>query len=164
MLLWRSESVLCVSFNLNSFSTPQVVTDFRFKLQEMKQIYDALGWSGATIRNRYICDPMVAGLATPNRWHDSKLKFGMFSAQMTEVFREQVELLVNKFGEKLELNGALLAMRAELYANGIRYAGAPLENCVGFIDCTQIRMLRPGACYSVMQTNASPHLSDTQYT
>lgn len=34
--------------------------------------------------------------------------------------------------------------RSEMYAKAIQEKGAPLDNCVGFIDCTKIAMARPG--------------------
>ena len=48
-----------------------------------------------------------------------------------------------------------MSERCEMYANAIFEAGAPLNRCVGFIDCTKVQMSRPGgpqtiqqACYS----------------
>jgi nuclease HARBI1 len=37
----------------------------------------------------------------------------------------------------------LIASRAGLYSRSIRLAGAPLENCIGFIDGTFIQIGRP---------------------
>eukprot|EP00171_Calliarthron_tuberculosum_P002822 IDg2822t1 len=139
----------------------QLLTDFRFKLAEMKKICDVLSWHGVTARNSYVCEPMVAcavllfRLATPQRWYDSELKFGMFSSQLSEVFWEMVELLNSKCANRLELRAPFLVSRASIYANAIKNAGAPVQDCIGFIDCTKIRMQRPGgsntnqrACYS----------------
>lgn len=39
--------------------------------------------------------------------------------------------------------GDLEISHAHLYAEAIYNAGAPLERCIGFIDCTKIQMERP---------------------
>lgn len=33
---------------------------------------------------------------------------------------------------------------SRLYADAVRGSGASLENCVGFVDCTEIKMTKPG--------------------
>lgn len=49
----------------------------------------------------------------------------------------------------------LMTERAQLYADPMHQEGAPLGNCVGFIDSTKLQTSRPGgngclqrACYS----------------
>lgn len=161
LLVRRRRHVRASSFNLNSYSESQMLMDFRFKVPEVKKITDALGWSGTSTRRGYVCDPILAccillfRLATTQRWCDMEVKFGMFACQLSEVFWEMVQALVDKLGWKLDLDGAQLRLRADMYADSIRSAGAPLHDCVGFIDCTKIRMQRPGgtganqrACYS----------------
>lgn len=66
-----------------------------------------------------------------------------------------IELLNAKYGCLLDLNAELLRERAALYSSAIIREGAPLEDCVGFIDCTKVRISMPGgpnmnqrACYS----------------
>ena len=91
-LMRRRRSVRPATFNLNSLSEHQLLTDFRFKLPEIKLICDALAWNGCTTRNQYICEPMVTcsillfRLATTQRWYDTELKFGIYSSQMSENF------------------------------------------------------------------------------
>lgn len=91
-LLHRSKRFSCVVLNLNSLSDLELTKDYRFKLPEMKVICDALAWGGATARNRYVCDPMVAvavllfRLSTPNRCFDSEMKFRLFSSHLSEIF------------------------------------------------------------------------------
>ena len=58
---------------------------------------------------------------------------------LSEVFREIIELINLKCGSPLDLNGNVLEKRAFTYANPIQQAGAPLDKCVGFADCTNIR-------------------------
>lgn len=68
-----------------------------------------------------------------------------------------IELLIEKCGDKLELNGARLLLSAEKYADAIHSDGAPYPDCVGFIDCTKIRMMRPGGHNSVQRACYSGH-------
>ena len=49
----------------------------------------------------------------------------------------------NKNSAKLKLQGELLHSRANKYAQTSSYAVSPFTDCVGFIDCTRIRMKRP---------------------
>ena len=43
-----------------------------------------------------------------------------------------------------DLRESPLTARAELYGNSVNITGAPLDSCVGFIDCTKIKMTIPG--------------------
>lgn len=59
------------------------------------------------------------------------------------------------YGDELQLRGSFLASRACYYVDALSEVGAPLTNCVGMIDCTNIKISRPGggslsrrACYS----------------
>ena len=44
-----------------------------------------------------------------------------------------------------------------MYVQSILDAWAPLENCVGFIDCTKVRMARPDAQNENQRTRYSSH-------
>ena len=71
--------------------------------------------------------------------------FRMHAPAMSEVFYEVIEKLVIGNSEVLEtFNGPLMQNWADMYSCAIKERGAPLENCVGFIDCTRIEMARPG--------------------
>lgn len=160
-LIRRRRHVQSINFNWNNFADDHLLRDFRFRLTEIKKISDTLKWPGVTQRSSYICDPMIAcavmlfRLATTTRWYDAEIKFGMFSGQLSEVFWEMIELLLDKCGQNLVLDGENLVNSAEKYADAIHEAGAPYPDCIGFIDCTKIKMQRPGghssnqrACYS----------------
>ena len=41
------------------------------------------------------------------------------------------------------MRGVFLQSRAKYYEKSIHHAGSPLTRCVGFIDCTKIRMCSP---------------------
>ena len=77
---------------------------------------------------------------------------------MSEVFREVMESFYEAQGHLvLNLREGLLAQRAEIYADGIKSAGAPLDCCVGFIHCTKIQMSRPGGHSSLQRSCYSGH-------
>ena len=71
--------------------------------------------------------------------------------------REVVELFTNKYEYALELRGNLLQRGAKDYAQAIGDSGAPLDRCVGFIDCTKIRMCRPSGHTSYQGSVYSGH-------
>ena len=159
----RSAHISSVSFNLNIYSERAAITDFRFKTTEIPAIARIMNWHDEpTKRCRYRCDSTTAccivlrKLATPCRWYDLEPVFGMHSSKLSEIFWEQMECFVESRGHLITtLRTELLAERAELYASAIKDKGAPLDNCVGFIDCSKIQMSRPGgdgeaqrACYS----------------
>lgn len=73
------------------------------------------------------------------------MMFGMHGPAMSEVFYEVIERLIHIRGHLLEnFRASLMGPRAEEYAKAIHDRGAPLDNCVGFIDCTRIEICRPG--------------------
>lgn len=69
---------------------------------------------------------------------------GYVRSHMSEVMWEIIVLFMKKYGHALELCGNLLRSRAAIYTTAINEAGAPLKRCVGFIDCTKIKMNQPG--------------------
>ena len=71
---------------------------------------------------------------------------------MSEIFYKLAEhLTYTKFHLPI-FRIILMSRRAEMYAKSVFVKGAPLSNCVGFIDGTKIKIARPtraeGACYS----------------
>ena len=122
-----------------------------------------MGWVyGKTERSGYACVPFTAccillrRMASPCRWADVEYLFGMRSSALNEAFWEVLESSYEAQGHLLlDLKEGLLVQRAEMYADCIMNAGAPLDSCVGFIACTKIKMTRPGghgglqrSCYS----------------
>lgn len=96
-------------------------------------------------------------LATNCRWYDQESKFGLFTSQLSELFWEHVELVVQLYGHVLELRPVLMQQRAALCADVLREHGSPLDNFVAFIDCTKIRMCRPGGHESLQRSVNSGH-------
>lgn len=163
LMAQRTREVQSVVFNLNSLSEHELLTDYRFKLAEIGKIANFLGWNGATLRNRYVCEPVLATaimcfrLANTQKLFSTETKFGFFSSQLSEIFWEHVELLIEQAGDKLNINGNLLINRADLYANAIHSEGAHLDSCVAFIDCTKIKMQRPSGSRRYQQSCYSGH-------
>ena len=56
-----------------------------------------------------------------------------------------------------DLREGVLAERAPLYADSTQNAGAPLDSCVRFIDCTKIKMNRPGGLGNMQHSFYSGH-------
>lgn len=159
----RSRIISATNFNLNSLSEQECLENYRFKKRDVAYIAEKIGWDGRTQRNIYRLDPLTATcimlhkLGSSARWADLELKYGKHRSQMSEVMWEVVSLFIEKFGYALEMRGQFLKSRAKDYAKAIRDAGAPLDRCVGFIDCTRIRMCRPGGHNSYQRAVYSGH-------
>lgn len=161
----RSLSISSATFNLNHYSDEESFRLFRFRTRDVGKIVELCGWScGRTKRSGYVVDPvtsvcvMLRKLSYPTRWKDIELMFGMRSSAMSEVYYEVMESLVQDNGGLLEnFRGDMIARRAEVYARAIHERGAPLDNCIGFIDCTRIAMCRPGGRGHLQRTVYSGH-------
>ena len=64
---------------------------------------------------------------------------------------EAYRSLLTKFQKEL------IAERASYYRSAISNKGSPLSNCVGFIDCTKIKLTRPGGASVHQQSVYSGH-------
>ena len=70
--------------------------------------------------------------------------FGMRSSALSEVLWEVIESFVDGQGHLvMGLREGLLVSRAGLNPESINNTEAPLDSCVGSIDCTKIQMSRP---------------------
>lgn len=150
-------------FNLNSFSDHQCLVDFRFKREDIGMLCELFDWPGISSRSEYRCNPITAmcvflhRLATTSRWFDLEKKFGLFTSQLCELFWEHVELCVEKYGKTLEMKPNFFRQRASLYASTLCDNGSPLDSLIGFIDCTKIRIARPGGPSANQQAVYSGH-------
>lgn len=158
---WRAQK--CVMFKINAYSIEQSFREFRIRPLEIGKIVDLIDFkNGQTVRSGYFCDRIIAAcmvlriIATPCRWHDLELIFIMTRHTLWEVFWEAVEEFTHQWGNLLDtFRSDLITERAQLYADPIKDCGATLHSCIGFIDCTKIRIGRPGgpgkvqrSCYS----------------
>jgi nuclease HARBI1 len=129
------------------------------------RLVDVIGWvSGRTRRNRYRCEPLVAicillrRLASPCRWADLEVVFGKHASALSENYWEVSETLIERRGKLItNFQRELLRSRAEFYSKAIQNRVAPLDSCVGFIDCTKIAMARPGGRTSNQRAVYSGH-------
>lgn len=158
----RTAHISASHFNINAYSELECVTTFRFRKEHIGAISIVLSWQEClTKRNGYTCDRITATcivlrrLASPVRLYDMEVEFGKHSSQLSEIFWDVVENFVDVRGALLSLRPNILRRRAHLYAQGIVDADGPLDRCVGFLDCTKVRISRPGgpnvnqrSCYS----------------
>lgn len=163
-LFKRSRHIHAIYFNLNALSEHECVSRYRFQKAHMGLIVQAVGWkAGITKRNRYRCDPLTATcvvlrkLAGPIRWYEVEKEFGMRTSHLSEVFWEVTEQFMELRGHLLDIRQDLLRDRADAYSTGIKNLGAALEKCVGFLDCTKIRMCRPGGASMCQRSVYSGH-------
>lgn len=161
----RSMEISMARFNLNIYSEEDCFRLFRFRRKDIGRIVELCAWdAGRTKIHGYVVDPVTAvcvvlrKLSFPTRWKDVEKMFGMHSSATSEVMYEVVECLVELRGKLLTtFRESLMKDRAELYAKVIHEKGAPLDNCVGFIDCTKIAMARPGGHGTLQRSTYSGH-------
>ena len=99
-LMHQTVAISSMTFNLNTYSDLRCLKDFRFRLKEIQQILDAIGWhTGKTRRCGNKCSAVTATcillrrLAYPCRLVDLELTFGMHSSALSEIFWEAIESL-----------------------------------------------------------------------
>jgi len=158
--LQRSERVRAVEFNLNVFSQQEALTNYRFLVSDMGRLSAVLSLNVDMTRCRYHVTRIeclaiiLCRLASPCRWTDLALFFGRSASALSEIFFRGAEELLAQWGHLLTTwRAGLMTERAPVYAHCITGMGALLHGCVGFIDGTAIRVVRPGgglqrACYS----------------
>lgn len=160
--LRRQHVKVCI-FNLNAYSDHQCLTDFRFTRNDIGMLCERFQWPGITSRNEYSVGPITAmcvflhRLSTPTRWFDMERTFGLFASQLSEVFWEHVELCVELFDYTLQLRPQFMRDRAHQYAEVLEEHGSPLDSVIAFIDCTKIRIARPGGQNHNQQSVYSGH-------
>lgn len=147
----RTREISTNLFNINAYSDEDCLVNFRFLRADIPKISKLVEFNTPrTIRNRYRMDPiastciMLRRISAPARWRDLELVFFMNRSALSEVFWETIERFTKSNSYLLDLRTNLLRQRAKIYAEAIKYKGAPLHQCIGFIDCTKIRMCRPG--------------------
>lgn len=137
-------------YKLNTYSNHDCLRDLRLKRHHIRLITSLCDFAGVTSRNEYYCNTTTATctilqrLVTTTRGKAYDFKFGLFATQMSEIFRDCMQGFIEHNGRLLTLRGSVLRSRAHLYADCITVTTAPLRRCVGTIDCTKIRICRPG--------------------
>eukprot|EP00171_Calliarthron_tuberculosum_P001560 IDg1560t1 len=165
LIMTRTMLVVTSTFNLNAFSDEVCLREFRFRKQEVPIINNIVNWTtGVTKRNRYVCEQVTATcillrrLAYPSRWTDLEPMFGMHSSALSEVFYECAWSMHDGYASAVTtFQTDLMKERAHLYAQSITASGGLLDNCVGFIDGTNIKMSRPGGAGTLQRSTYSGH-------
>lgn len=151
-LLGRSARIGMREFSLSDYDERRSLRDFRFLSTEITtRLVPFFAWEqDRTSRNRYTCDALLATcvvlrrLASPARWEDLAEEFGRFPSQLCEIFWECLEGMIERRGHLiLNWREDLMHSRAPDYAEHIN-ENAPLSNCIGFMDCTKMKIARPG--------------------
>lgn len=160
--LQRSRRIRQLKFNLNAWTDEGSLTDFRFLRSDVglvSRILDFPRGMAQTERSRYKASALEATaillrrLSSPIRWHDLETVFGRSKSALSEIFLVALAHAHEKLGSNLNhFESGLVASRANLHAAKIHEKGAPLSNCVGFIDGAEVRIARPTrgqkSCYS----------------
>lgn len=110
-----------------------------------------LSWKGRTKRRRNFCSSLVATciftrrFLTPIRWFELEFMFGMSSQALSEIFWQLLHDFNPMYETLIQLLRMILVQNGvRMYADCISESGAPLPNCLGFMDGTKIFMSRPG--------------------
>lgn len=153
LLLTRSLRIALHEFDLDAIDDRTALREFRFPVSEIKnRVVSLIGWGlrQHTSRNRYLCDATLATcvvlrrLASPARWEDLEPLFGKHRAQLSEIFWEALENFVQlRKNTVMTWRSDLMLARAPLYASYIARV-APLQKCVAYLDCTKMKVARPG--------------------
>lgn len=141
------------TFILDVLDDQTCLRRFRFKKADIYKITDDWNWAieqYRTKRRRYATSPVLSfcilarRLGTVSRWSDLEMEFGMFAPALNEIFYEALEFMFENYGHLVTaFNTEFIQLNAGRYAAAIESAGAPLNNCVGFIDVTNLYIARP---------------------
>ena len=89
------------SFNFNSLTDACCLFLFRLTKHYLFMMMTAVGWDRViTKRNRYACSPLLVTcvilrrLTTPCRWQDMELLFGRHGAQLSKMFWEGIDQML----------------------------------------------------------------------
>jgi hypothetical protein len=149
----KEQLIMRATFNLGGIDDSECLRGFRFTKRYIGNFEKIIDWSDTMLRTKrrgLVVDPVLGTfvllrrLGTISRWKDWAEEFCKHDAALNEIFYEALNLFYERFCNLLRLfSDKLIASRAGLYSRSIRLAGAPLENCIGFIDGTFIQIGRP---------------------
>ena len=161
----RKNHISSAMFDIRTYSDHLSLHDFRFRVTDITKISPLLHLpNGKTRRRGYVCNDITSccivlkRLSSPCNWMDLEVVFGIPSPALSEIFWETVEAFIKNYGHLVtDFKSEFMRERAPMYAERVRAKGAPLERCVGFMDCTKIRMERPGGINSLQRACYSGH-------
>lgn len=154
----RSLSISLTDFVVHKFpmmSDEILLSCFRFRRQDILKLVPAIGWPenwSRTRRNRYSVSPLLVTcvvlrrLASPTRWADLELLFGLHKSHLSEIFWEGVLHFVAQRVDLVmgDIRSEFWSSRYAMYADAVRSKSGALDNVVGFIDGTNLKIARPG--------------------
>lgn len=82
-------------------------------------------------------------LAYPVRWVDLRMLFGVSNSTLSLTFKFAIEKLYSDYKHLLGFDSERIVPQLSSFANAVARKGAPLLNCVGFIDGTARFICRP---------------------
>lgn len=124
----RTQHICDANINLKRFSVKQCLIYFRLWRSEIPRIATLSGWTGRTVRNRYICYPITEKFlilfcrACPDVENLGR-GFGMHSSKLSEVFWEVIKSLYSTHGHFVTLFQKYLFEESEH-----QYAESPVHS------------------------------------
>jgi hypothetical protein len=146
--------------NLSGLNDDQCKVYFRFTLPELHQVILSMSWPNQFILPRdkggYRVSTLEAlaivcnRLAFPVRLYSMAEFFGRSMSALSSIFIFTIDALNHDCSHVLDFDFARLQQRLQYFSNCISNAGAPLENCWGFIDGTARPCNRPAWSQDVL--------------
>lgn len=88
---------------------------------------------------------VLSSFSAPLRWNNFENVFCSRFFALSEVLFEELEIFIRNCGTFLKtIRSDLLTERGQIYADENFREGAPLDRCIGFIECTNIEINRNG--------------------
>lgn len=137
-------------FDLHALSSDMCEEYFRFTSNEIVELIDALALPQTIItsdRHRVtIVDAVcivLRRLSYPTRLSAIARQFHRTVSGISTISNHTISLLHRELCGTLQLSRGVLPVRAQQYAQAISARGAPLRNCVAFVDGTLRPICRP---------------------
>ena len=140
-------------FNLAELTDDQCLDKFRFKKDDdIYRLSNLLGVpESIQLKNASTCNGidtvcvLLRRFAYPNRLSDLEELFGRPKSTLSLIINQLVDFLYTSHHHRfLSLDNPWLdAAHLQLYADTIHNKGAPLQNCIGFVDGTVRPICRP---------------------
>lgn len=140
-------------FDLDKMNDDECKAEFRFLKNDIYELREVLGipdehrcYNRVVISGIEATCILLKRFAYPCRFGDMVPRFGRPKAQLSMIAGEITSLVYNLHHHRLETFNQPWLSRIELerYAQCIHDAGAPLQNCWGFVDGTVRPICRPG--------------------
>ena len=146
-------------FEMSSWNEDECWTDFRFNHQDLYRSKTALdlpdrmvAYNRQTFKGMEGLCLMLRRLAFPCRFSDLITGYGRHVAQLWIIYNHMIDHIYDTFWHLLKSfdQNWLLRPYLQSFADAIHRAGAPLDNCWGFIDGTLRAIARPEENQRVM--------------